>query len=96
MHRRVHRVTKVHLFVFKPWSIARKRHELFLCTYSLLPPKHHVIRGRLPAIGRPNAEILHHGPPPAYARGRAAVGGTEPWLQVHPGILRGARAAAGL
>jgi hypothetical protein len=23
-----------------------------------------VIRGRLPAIGRPNAEILHHGPPP--------------------------------
>jgi hypothetical protein len=34
-----------------------------------------VIRGRrLPAIGRPNAEILHHGPPPAYARGQAAVG----------------------
>ena len=28
-----------------------------------------------PAIGRPNAEILHHGPPPAYARGQAAVGG---------------------
>ena len=22
-----------------------------------------------------NAEILHHGPPPAYARGQAAVGG---------------------
>ena len=39
-----------------------------------------VIRGRLPAIGRPNAEILHHGPPPAYARGQAAVGGAEPWL----------------
>ena len=39
-----------------------------------------VIRGRLvPAIGRPNAEILHHGPPPAYARGQAAVGGAEPW-----------------
>ena len=37
-----------------------------------------VIRGRLPAIGRPNAEILHHGPPPAYARGQAAVGGAEP------------------
>ena len=33
-----------------------------------------VIRGRLPAIGRPNAEILHHGPPPAYARGQAAAG----------------------
>ena len=40
--------------------------------------------------------FLHHGPPPAYARGRAAVGGAEPWPQVHPGILRGARAAAGL
>jgi hypothetical protein len=48
----------------------------------------HVIRGRLPAIGWPNAEILHHGPPPAYARGQAAVGGAEPWPQVHPGILR--------
>ena len=55
-----------------------------------------VIRGRLPAIGRPNAEILHHGPPPAYVRGQAAVGGAEPWQQVHPGILRGVRAAAGL
>jgi hypothetical protein len=55
-----------------------------------------VIRGRLVAIGRPNAEILHHGPPPAYARGQAAVGGAEPWPQVHPGILRGVRAAAGL
>ena len=48
-----------------------------------------VIRGRLPAIGRPNAEILHHGPPPAYARGQAAVGGAEPWPQVHPGIPAG-------
>ena len=38
--------------------------------------------------GRPNAEILHHGPPPAYARGQAAVGGAEPWPRVHPGILR--------
>ena len=28
-----------------------------------------VIRGRLPVIGRPNADILHHGPPPAYAHG---------------------------
>ena len=34
-----------------------------------------VIRGRLPAIGRPNAEILHHGAPPAY-RTRAAK---RPW-----------------
>ena len=57
-----------------------------------------VIRGRLPAIGRPNAEILHHGPPPAYARGQVAVGGAEPWPQVHPARhrLRGVRAAAGL
>ena len=55
-----------------------------------------VIRGRLPAIGRPNAEILHRGPPPAYARGQAAVGGAWPWPRVHPGILRGVRAAAGL
>ena len=29
-----------------------------------------VIRGRLPVIGRPNADILHHGPPPAYVRAR--------------------------
>ena len=28
--------------------------------------------------------------------GQAAVGGAEPWPQVHPGILRGVRAAAGL
>ena len=32
-----------------------------------------VIRGRLPAIGRPNADILNHGPPPAYEIGRAHV-----------------------
>ena len=44
-----------------------------------------VIRGRLPVIGRPNADILHHGPPPAYAHGREAVGGAEAWPQVHPG-----------
>ena len=37
-----------------------------------------------------------NGPPPAYARGRGAVGGAEPWPQVHPGVVRGARAAAGL
>ena len=38
---------------------------------------------------------LVHAPPP-LARGQAAVGGAEPWPQVHPGILRGVRAAAGL
>jgi hypothetical protein len=52
-----------------------------------------VIRGRLPVIGRPNADILHHGPPPAYAHGREAVC----WRgrptrrgrrQVHPGRRR--------
>ena len=45
----------------------------------------------------PNADFLRHGPPPARtrARGRGAVGGAEPWPQVHPGV-RGARAAAGL
>jgi len=43
----------------------------------------------LPVIGRPNADILHHGPPPAYrtyAHGREAVGGAEAWPQVHPGV----------
>ena len=55
-----------------------------------------VIRGRLPAIGMPNSDILNHGPPPAYARGQAAVGGAEPWPRVQPGVLRGLRAAAGL
>jgi len=59
-----------------------------------------VIRGRLPVIGLPNADFLRHGPPPAYARGRGAVGGAQPWPQVHPGVgrsvVRGARAAAGL
>ena len=55
-----------------------------------------VIRGRLPVIGLPNGDFLRHGPPPAYARGRGAVGGAEPWPQVHPGVVRGARAAAGL
>ena len=38
-----------------------------------------------PAIGRPNADILNHGPPPAYARGQASVGGAEPWPRVQPG-----------
>ena len=46
-----------------------------------------VIRGRLPAIGMPNADILNHGPPPAYARGQAAVGGAEPWPRVQPSVL---------
>ena len=50
----------------------------------------------LAAIGRQDGAILRHGPPPAFARGRGAVGGAEPWPQVHPGVVRGARAAAGL
>ena len=32
-----------------------------------------MIRGRLPVIGRPNADILHHGPPPAYVRARPSA-----------------------
>ena len=36
-----------------------------------------------------------NGPPPAYERGQAAVGGTCSAARP-PGILRGARAAAGL
>ena len=56
-----------------------------------------VIHGRLPAIGQQDGAILRHGPPPARgARGRVAVGGAEAWPQVHPGVVRGARAAAGL
>jgi hypothetical protein len=47
-----------------------------------------VIRGRLPVIGRPNADILHHDPPPTYAHGREAVWrGREAWPQVHPGVV---------
>ena len=42
------------------------------------------------------ARILDHGPPPAYARGQAAMGGAEPWPRVQPSVLRGLRAAAGL
>ena len=36
-----------------------------------------VIRGRLPVIGHPKADLLHHGPPPprTYAHGREAVDG---------------------
>jgi len=56
-----------------------------------------VIRGRLPVIGRPNAGILHHGPPPAYAHGREAVRLAEAWPQVHPVSCAGhARRPAGL
>ena len=48
----------------------------------------------------PPSAYLSAGPPPAYARGQAAVGGAEPWPQVppvpHPGILRGVGAVAGL
>jgi hypothetical protein len=51
-----------------------------------------VIRGRLPVIGRPNADILHHGPPPAYAHARGAVGGAEARC-TQAGVVRGARAA---
>jgi hypothetical protein len=58
-----------------------------------------VIRGRLPVIGRPNADILHHGLPPAYAHGREAVGGAEAWPQVgapRPASCAGHARAAGL
>ena len=51
-------------------------------------------------MGQLNADILHHGPPPAYAHGREAVGGAEAWPQERrctpAGVVRGARAAAGL
>ena len=61
-----------------------------------------VIRGRLPTIGRQDGAILRHGPPPGTRAAERAVGGAEPWPQVHPGVARtyvrgrGARAAAGL
>jgi hypothetical protein len=56
------------------------------------------------AAERRHPSRLHHGPPPAYAHGREAVGGAEGGMhacmhgrtQVHPGVVRGARAAAGL
>jgi hypothetical protein len=49
-----------------------------------------------PVIGRPNADILHHKPPPAYAHGLSTAereacwlaGGAEAWPQVHPGRRR--------
>ena len=60
-----------------------------------------VIRARLPAVGKRDADVLHHGPPPAWVRGRWAAGGLGPCVrlrgpsrQVDPGIVRGARAAA--
>jgi hypothetical protein len=46
--------------------------------------------------GRTPTSFYHHGPPPAYAQSREAVGGAAAWPQVHPGVVRGARAAAGL
>ena len=61
-----------------------------------------VIRGRLPVIGRPNADIIHHGPPPAYAhtaRGTAErlLAGPRRGRRCTPAsVVRGARAAAGL
>jgi hypothetical protein len=60
-----------------------------------------VIRGRLPGIRWPNADILHHGPPPAYAHGREAAlaGPRRAWTQagrcMHPGVVRGARTRGG-
>ena len=88
---------------------ARSVHEALGISYThdvhrrwssvLWPSWARVIRGRLPVIGRPNADIFHHGPPPSYAHGREAVGGapaSQAWPQVHPGVVRGARAAAGL
>jgi hypothetical protein len=48
-----------------------------------------VIRGRLPVIGRPNANILHHGPPPAYAHGREAVGGARRGRRCTPASCAG-------
>ena len=50
-----------------------------------------VIRGRLPAIGRQDGAILRRvapGPPPAHARDRGAVGGSEPCRRcMHPGVI---------
>ena len=50
---------------------------------------------RIYGTGIPECHPLHHGPPPAYARGQAAVG-RGGLGGGHPGILRGVRAAAGL
>ena len=54
-----------------------------------------VIHGRLPAIGRQDGAILSHGPPPAHARGRVAVGGAEAWRTARrrctPACASGAR-----
>ena len=60
------------------------------------------VRARLPAVGRSDAEILWHGPPPAFARGQGAAGGLRrhatmhAWPQVDPAVVRGSRAAADL
>jgi hypothetical protein len=59
-----------------------------------------VIRGRLPVIGRPNADILHQGPAPARARtAEKMLAGTRRGRGAPrrlTGVVRGARAAAGL
>ena len=65
----------------------------------LVGARHPRFRGRLPVIGRPNADILPS-PRPArrprtYAHGREAVGGVQAWPQVHPGVVRGARGTRG-
>ena len=73
-------------------------HARTTCTagsWARVIPMASFIRGRLPVIGRPNADILHHGPPPAYAHGREAVGGAEAWPQVHPGVASRARGTRG-
>ena len=58
-----------------------------------------VTRGRLPAIGRPRAprsSTTAPRPPRTRAGKRRWVGRTRAWPRVHPGILGGVRAAAGL
>ena len=66
-------------------------HARTTCTagsWARVIPMASFIRGRLPVIGRPNADILHHDPPPTYAHGREAVWrGREAWPQVHPGVV---------
>ena len=54
------------------------------------------VEGALTSVQK-NGAFLRHGPPPARgACGRVAVGRAEALPQVHPGVVRGARAAAGL
>jgi hypothetical protein len=60
------------------------------------PPRHPAGDARRGGGKRGRRAPLTGKPAAAYARGQAAVGGAEPRPQVHPGILRGVRAAAGL